>query len=406
MYSIPIPCGRYIRIRICKRTGHVYHRNRRSSSQLEGYHLHLRAAQHPCAKSSGLRLEMARTNYFDFVWNVKAAVAANVMVDHGHFHLWLVDALADVCRGWRDEGHTARPAALRSWQRTDTMVEPIMFRGIDSAQLRQLKEQGAQALELAPLRSEEELRRVLAHPQLVARADAAGIARVTGVLTSEKRLRELAERLKQTETVRMLLRAHGVQNLQNRVRATDGGLAPSAPVDPAAAPARDASAEAGPLPLDTVRLPPVQAAATIEQPPPLLVVEDAELSDTGEEMGQQGDEDEEMGQQGDEDEEMGQQGGEGNQGGEGEGRREAVGLGPKPPKEDTEAWARRRTEQKKQQKARALRREADNAVDPGVAKPFVDARRWRRGVCKRKRDEESNADGDAADVLVGLGIGS
>ena len=184
----------------------------------------------------------------------------------------------------------------------------------------------------------------------------------------------------------MLLRAHGVQNLQNRVRATDGGLAPSEPVDPAPAPARDASAEAGPLPLDTVRLPPVQAAATIEQPPPLPVVEDAGLSDEEEEMGQQGD--------------------EGNQGGEGEGRGEAVGLGPKPPKGDTEAWARRRTEQKKQQNARARQREADNAADPGVARPSVDARRRQRAECKRKRDEESNADGDAAGVLVGLGLGS
>jgi hypothetical protein len=197
--------------------------------------------------------------------------------------------------------------------------------------------------------------------------------------------------LKQAETVRVLLRAHGVQNLQNRVRATDGGLAPSEPVDPAAAPARDASAEAGPLPLDTVRLPPAQASATVEQPPPLPVVEDAELGDEDEEMGQQSGEDEEMGQQGD-------------QAGEGEGRGEAAGLGPRPPKEDTEAWARRKAEQKKQQSARARQRERDNAADAGVARPSTDARRRRRDVGKRTRDEESNA--DAADVLVGLGLGS
>ena len=38
----------YVYQRTCARTGCIFYRSRRSSSALEGYHLHLRAAQHPC----------------------------------------------------------------------------------------------------------------------------------------------------------------------------------------------------------------------------------------------------------------------------------------------------------------------------------------------------------------------
>ena len=37
----------YVYQRTCARTGLIFFRGRRSSSALEGYHLHLRAAQHP-----------------------------------------------------------------------------------------------------------------------------------------------------------------------------------------------------------------------------------------------------------------------------------------------------------------------------------------------------------------------
>lgn len=37
----------YVYQRTCARTGFIFFRGRRSSSALEGYHLHLRAAQHP-----------------------------------------------------------------------------------------------------------------------------------------------------------------------------------------------------------------------------------------------------------------------------------------------------------------------------------------------------------------------
>jgi hypothetical protein len=55
-------------------------------------------AQHPGAKSCSLELMHARSCVFDFVWNIKASVAARLMPDVGHFCPWLVDALIDVYR--------------------------------------------------------------------------------------------------------------------------------------------------------------------------------------------------------------------------------------------------------------------------------------------------------------------
>ena len=256
----------YVRVGQCKRTGFIKFRSRRSTSALEAFHLHLRAAQHPCAKGAGPMLEMARTNLFEFAWNVKAAVAANQMVNHGHFALWYVDALVDVCRGWIDVGHTGRPAVLRSWRRTDTTIKPITVRGIDWAQLKRLKEQGAQAVELSPLRTQAELDKVLAHPLLVARGDAAGIARETGIITSAKRLQKLAAGAASWARARALLEAHGVQNLQNRVRTA--GHAPMEVEDPPALaplPASRAQDAGGPLPVDHVWLPAEQAQVNIAQ---------------------------------------------------------------------------------------------------------------------------------------------
>lgn len=50
----------YTYVRTIASTGCIVYRGKRSSSALEGYHLHLRAAQHPCAKISGYKLETAR----------------------------------------------------------------------------------------------------------------------------------------------------------------------------------------------------------------------------------------------------------------------------------------------------------------------------------------------------------
>jgi len=81
------------------------------------------------------------------------------------------------------------------------------------------------------------------------RGDAAGIARETGVLTSEKRLHAFLARLTSQAASRQLLDAHGVLALQGRLRVTDGGAAPRELARPPLPPVAEAAEGAGPLPL-------------------------------------------------------------------------------------------------------------------------------------------------------------
>lgn len=228
-------------------TGFVYYRNIRSSSALEAYHLHFRAAQHPCAKGSGPRPEMARTLLFDFAWNVKAAVSANQQPDSGHFNLWLVDALADLVDGWLEADDL--PSAMSTWVRTNTMIEPTTFRGIDWATTKALGAQGVKAVEVSSLILRAERKKVLKHPLLLAHGDAAGIARKTGIITSDKILKALAAEMAVEARTRQLLEAHGVQNLGQRLRRT--AQAERAMRAPPGAPPVPRMAELGPLPMDS-----------------------------------------------------------------------------------------------------------------------------------------------------------
>ena len=164
----------YVYQRTCARTGFIFYRSRRSSSALEGYHLHLRAAQHPTAKGqAGPRLEIARTDLCDFSWNQRAGRKAGQLRDHGHDRPWLVDALHDVCAG-AFEGPDA-PPALQGSRRLDTSLEPVTWHGINWEGLGRLAAQGAQAVHLASLRSPADVAKVLLHPLLIVRGDAAGI---------------------------------------------------------------------------------------------------------------------------------------------------------------------------------------------------------------------------------------
>ena len=134
-YLSDIPGLNYYFIKRKSWTGFIYHRNIRSSSALEAYHLHLRAAQHPCAKGSGSRPEMARTLLFDFAWNVKAAVNANHQPDAGHYNLWLVGALVDLLDGWLDlsrlnlRAQQARPASESQPAKVEWRAQRVMPNG-------------------------------------------------------------------------------------------------------------------------------------------------------------------------------------------------------------------------------------------------------------------------------------
>ena len=254
----------YTQIRVSKRTNFVFFRGKRGSSAEEGYHMHLRAAQHPSAKGQGPRLELARTELFDFAFNVGALVRANLLPDAGHFHLWLNNALHDVCKGVF-EGDDA-PPALRNYPRLDTSLDPVTWRGVNWSGLEMLRNQGALSSPLSSLRSTDEIQRVLQHPNLLLQNDVAGIARATGVLTTERKLAELVARVTKQAVVRQVLEAHGVQALRERVRVTDGGTAPCHLELPAPLTlATRADTRGGPLPLA------VTAMVAIEQPAPLPV---------------------------------------------------------------------------------------------------------------------------------------
>ena len=160
------------------------------------------------------------------------------------------------------------PPALREWRRTDTSRAPLTLRGIDWAHVKVLKALGPEILNLSPLRSDADVSAVLQEPQLVLRGDAAGIARATGVRTSESRLKAFAEKIFVYARAQQLLKAHGAQNLQGRLRTTtDGGgaLQPPPGVAPAQ-PSGGAGGPGGPLPQDVARLPRAESEALVDVP--------------------------------------------------------------------------------------------------------------------------------------------
>ena len=134
------------------------------------------------------------------------------------------------------------------WGEVDLTVFRLRH-GISWDGVKALKAQGAQAVELSSLRSQADIEKVLSHPLLVLRHDAAGIARETGVMTSEKRLAAFIARLTAQAATRQLLEAHGAPALTGRLRVTDGGVAPRATERPRALPTARVVAVVGAPPL-------------------------------------------------------------------------------------------------------------------------------------------------------------
>ena len=301
----------YVYQRTCARTGYIFYRSRRSSSALEGYHLHLRAAQHPCAKSSGYKLETARTNLFDFAWNVRAAERAGHLPRHGHFSLWLVDTLAKLCDGWLEPDTDAYPPALQGWRRTRLDVAPLTTRGIDWPQLKALTSAGAQAIGLSTLERPEEVQAVLQHAALASAGDAAGIERATGLRTSASRLQRLVARACAEAASDAMLNAAGVVDLQARLYGTAGDAPPRELV--VSAPPRPVQPDTrGPLPFDAGQRGGAGSAAAVVAPapvppPPPPPEENEEMGDVGGGGGGGGDDGDEM----DEGEDEGDGGSEG-----------------------------------------------------------------------------------------------
>ena len=108
----------YVKVGTVKATGFVLHRCRRSTSQLESYHLHLRQARRVGAIGSGPRLKHVTSNMYDMRWTYRAAVASDLLPDCGAVGvLPYNDQLYDIASSLGMPGVGALPE-LRGWVRT------------------------------------------------------------------------------------------------------------------------------------------------------------------------------------------------------------------------------------------------------------------------------------------------
>ncbi|KAG5186586.1 hypothetical protein JKP88DRAFT_309481, partial [Tribonema minus] len=122
LLSDPPHMDMYARVRTLQ-TGLVVYRSLRSTSPLEGYHLHLRQALVAGAVASGPRWLESVTNTFDFRWCVKALLRAGALPAWvKHYDLELYDVIFDVVKTLYGDGHQV----LRGHQRTQQ--QPVVVR--------------------------------------------------------------------------------------------------------------------------------------------------------------------------------------------------------------------------------------------------------------------------------------
>ena len=221
----------YVKIGTVKATGFVLHRCRRSTSQLEGYHLHVRQARRVGAIASAPRLKHVTSNLFDFRWSYRAAVAAGLLPEYGGVGvLQYNDQLYDIASTLGMPGVAALPE-LDGWVRTRKR-SPVLQHGVISlgdatlpppsdprekgeAWLR--KRNGVDVAAPSALRRPEEVRLVLAHPTAARDGDAVAMAR-NGVRAKPKRLIDLHTRVVQAEAAFAALDARGWDETRARVR--------------------------------------------------------------------------------------------------------------------------------------------------------------------------------------------
>ena len=242
----------YVKTGVIKATGFVLHRCRRSSSQLEGYHLHLRQSRRVGQIGSGPRLRHVTGNLFNFRWTYNAAVKAELLPDCGSVEgLKYQDMLYDVASSLGMPGVAALPE-LHAWTRTrrraarlqhgvislgehNAVLQPSDPREKQEEWLR--KRTGLVVSAPSALRDPGEVRDVIEHFAAARAGDAAGIAAATGVRAKPKRLIDLSTQVLESERAHELLDARGYGSVRANVRT--------------AAPAQAACATFNPLPIVT-----------------------------------------------------------------------------------------------------------------------------------------------------------
>jgi len=247
-------------------SGKPRYRSTRTSSPLEGMHAALNRTVSPAARAAGVRQHHVRALYFYFGWNVDAGRAAGVFVDVGHLALWLVDALVDMYKG-----QAQKPELLTRWRRVNTTIAPTLLlgcRGVPPAL--EFKENEYQPPSMqrttawfasvlghpvpSPLLAEADIKKVLAHPELVAKQNVHGLYKETSIYTSVRALQSLNRRMQERSMTNTVLAASGTTTMLSRIRAV-------ATVDPG-----------------TRQLPAPAAMEMDASPAPLPVMDDARLA--------------------------------------------------------------------------------------------------------------------------------
>ena len=188
-----------------------------------------------------------RSNLWDFAWSLSASAKAGRMKQIFHSWPWLVDMLADVCRGsWIPDGEL--PDVLIGWRRVDTTIEPTTIRGVDFEMLSLREEAVEHGVAISPLRARDDFVAVMRFPELVAACNWVLLAEKTGVYTSAKQLQALVKRLTEKNLSDAALNERGLHELLERMRAKEGGEAPTALLRLGTLPATELGV-GGPLPI-------------------------------------------------------------------------------------------------------------------------------------------------------------
>jgi predicted RNA-binding protein Jag len=246
----------YVQVGVYPSTGMEIWRNRRTTSPLEGYHCHTKLSTSQLARASGPRSKHVRGSLFNFAWTIKAGIMAGLMFNLKHFEPWLVDILYDM---YKNENE--KPAHLKSWVRLDTEKTPCLVMGVAGPEginagkyippsMQKSSEWMAAKLGHAlpsPLLTEHDIKKVLAHPDMVARGDVGGILRATGLFSSARSLQDLVTRIMLRTKTDAILNSAGASRLLARLRTTAPVLTPVGGV--LAAPRAQADVSVGPLPL-------------------------------------------------------------------------------------------------------------------------------------------------------------
>ena len=198
-------------------TGLKKYRCLRTSSPLEGYHMHLFAAIHPAASHMHGRAQTVRSNLFDFAWNVKAGIKANVLHEAaGCMWLWLLDYIAGIMK---DVDDTDKPVFLQHWVAVDTTWEPLTRRGVLEDALKMARGDN----ETSPMRSKANMAKLLQHKEELMEGNVVALKRLTGLHVTAMQCKAIVEHHYLVAQAVPLLEARGYKALQQNLR-SGGGL--------------------------------------------------------------------------------------------------------------------------------------------------------------------------------------